>query len=286
MGLHSHTPSPDTSSWKNPSKRRLAAMAAAGFAVMTVASATVWALSTGDAPSRTTASAGLAAAQRSGDPSPGAAPSASPSPDNSGTENARAAADEVTTPSSTSETPAPGGEPGAAPTAAPDVTAKPGGGATRPGTAPKPATGTGSRTAARSGDAAATEAKAATGTKGAIKVKGAKADRARTSKVTAKSKARVISTGTCGASFYAEGQMTASGERFNPNAMTAAHKSLPMGSKVRVTNPGTGRSVTVRINDRGPYVGGRCLDLSRAAFSAIGSTGAGVMRVKYEVLGT
>ncbi|MGW4422708.1 septal ring lytic transglycosylase RlpA family protein [Streptosporangium sp. NPDC004631] len=98
-------------------------------------------------------------------------------------------------------------------------------------------------------------------------------------------KTHVISTGTCGASFYGEPQMTASGEQFNPNAMTAAHKSLPLGSKVRVTNPANGESVTVRINDRGPYVGGRCLDLSRAAFSAIGDTGAGVMRVKYEVLG-
>ena len=79
--------------------------------------------------------------------------------------------------------------------------------------------------------------------------------------------------------------MTASGEQFNPNAMTAAHKSLPLGSKVRVTNPANGESVTVRINDRGPYVSGRCLDLSRAAFAAIGDTGAGVMRVTYQVLG-
>lgn len=99
-----------------------------------------------------------------------------------------------------------------------------------------------------------------------------------------KVKTRVLSSGTCGASFYDEGQMTASGERFNPSAMTAAHKTLPLGSRVRVTNPANGDSVTVRINDRGPYVGGRCLDLSSAAFSAIGDTGSGVMRVKYEVL--
>ncbi|MGP3958987.1 septal ring lytic transglycosylase RlpA family protein [Nonomuraea sp. 3N208] len=100
----------------------------------------------------------------------------------------------------------------------------------------------------------------------------------------AKPKVRVLSSGSCGASFYDEPQMTASGERFNPSAMTAAHKTLPLGSKVRVTNPNNGESVTVRINDRGPYIGGRCLDLSAAAFSAIGNTGAGVMRVKYEVL--
>ncbi|MGV9381687.1 septal ring lytic transglycosylase RlpA family protein [Nonomuraea sp. NPDC003707] len=99
-----------------------------------------------------------------------------------------------------------------------------------------------------------------------------------------KPKTRVLSSGTCGASYYGDPQMTASGERFDPSAMTAAHKTLPLGSKVRVTNPGTGESVTVRINDRGPYVGGRCLDLSEAAFSAIGNTSAGVMRVKYEVL--
>ena len=99
-----------------------------------------------------------------------------------------------------------------------------------------------------------------------------------------KPKLRVISSGTCGASYYGEPQMTASGERFNPNAMTAAHKTLPLGSRVRVTNPRTGESVTVRINDRGPYVGGRCLDLSTAAFAAIGNTSAGVMQVRYEVL--
>ncbi|GAA3808030.1 hypothetical protein GCM10022226_30170 [Sphaerisporangium flaviroseum] len=94
---------------------------------------------------------------------------------------------------------------------------------------------------------------------------------------------KVISSGRCGASFYDEGQMTANGERFDPNAMTAAHKTLPMGSKVRVTNPRNGRVVTVRINDRGPFIAGRCLDLSRAAFNAIGSLSTGAMTVKYDV---
>lgn len=89
---------------------------------------------------------------------------------------------------------------------------------------------------------------------------------------------------TCGASFYHEGQMTASGERFDPNAMTAAHKTLPMNTRVKVTNPKTGKTVVVRINDRGPYVGGRCLDLSRAAFAAIAPLSAGHTQVVWEVL--
>ncbi|MCS6711253.1 septal ring lytic transglycosylase RlpA family protein [Brachybacterium sp. EF45031] len=93
------------------------------------------------------------------------------------------------------------------------------------------------------------------------------------------------SVNTCGASFYDEGQMTASGERFNPNAMTAAHKTLPLGTRVRVTNPDTGASVTVRINDRGPYISGRCLDLSRAAFDAIGDLNQGHMTVQWQIVG-
>ena len=67
------------------------------------------------------------------------------------------------------------------------------------------------------------------------------------------------------ASYYHEPQGTASGERFNPNALTAAHKTLPLGSKVRVVSRLTGYTVDVRINDRGPYVKGRVIDLSRAA---------------------
>ncbi len=76
-----------------------------------------------------------------------------------------------------------------------------------------------------------------------------------------------METGSCGASYYSEGQLTASGEPFDPSAMTAAHKTLPFDTRVRVTNPATGTSVTVRINDRGPFVEGRCIDLSRAAFA-------------------
>jgi len=94
----------------------------------------------------------------------------------------------------------------------------------------------------------------------------------------------VVSSGSCDASFYDEPQETANGEQFDPTALTAAHKSLPFNSKVRVTNVANGKAITVRINDRGPFVSGRCLDLSKAAFSAIASTGVGVIDVRYEVL--
>ncbi len=95
----------------------------------------------------------------------------------------------------------------------------------------------------------------------------------------------VVDSGSCGASFYSEGQLTANGEYFDPSAMTAAHKTLSFGTKVRVTNPTSGKSVTVRINDRGPFIEGRCLDLSRAAFAAIAPLSAGHVEVRYEVLG-
>ncbi|MEV1288335.1 septal ring lytic transglycosylase RlpA family protein [Micromonospora sp. NPDC049679] len=97
--------------------------------------------------------------------------------------------------------------------------------------------------------------------------------------------AGAVTSGTCGASYYDEGQATANGEQFDPEALTAAHKTLAFNTRVRVTNPGNGKSVVVRINDRGPFVSGRCIDLSRAAFRAIASLGMGELTVKYEVLG-
>ncbi len=81
------------------------------------------------------------------------------------------------------------------------------------------------------------------------------------------------------------GRRSANGEIYNQNALTAAHKSLPFGTRVRVTNVGTGRSVVVRINDRGPYVGGRIIDLSAAAARIIGVMQTGVASVRVEVLG-
>jgi rare lipoprotein A len=95
----------------------------------------------------------------------------------------------------------------------------------------------------------------------------------------------VVSSETCQASFYTdEGSRTASGEIFHVNDFTAAHKTLPFNTRVRVTNTKNGKSVIVRINDRGPFVAGRCLDLTPAAFDTISSESAGVATVKYEVL--
>jgi rare lipoprotein A len=87
------------------------------------------------------------------------------------------------------------------------------------------------------------------------------------------------------ASYYWEPQALASGGRFNPNAFTAAHKTLPFGTKVRVTNHNNGESVVVVINDRGPYVAGRVIDLSKAAAHAISMQGSGVVPVTVTVLG-
>ncbi|MEP9377841.1 septal ring lytic transglycosylase RlpA family protein [Aquabacter sp. CN5-332] len=87
------------------------------------------------------------------------------------------------------------------------------------------------------------------------------------------------------ASYYWQGKGTASGERFNASALTAAHRSLPFNTKVKVTNLRNGRSVVVRINDRGPFVRGRIIDVSRAAASELGFTGHGITRVNVAVMG-
>ncbi len=87
------------------------------------------------------------------------------------------------------------------------------------------------------------------------------------------------------ASFYWQPQALASGGRFNPNAMTAAHKTLPFGTIVRVTNRNNGKSVTVVINDRGPYIAGRIIDLSKAAAYAVGMQDSGVVPVSVQIVG-
>ena len=86
------------------------------------------------------------------------------------------------------------------------------------------------------------------------------------------------------ASFYTEGTKTASGERFNTMEMTAAHPTLPFGTKLRVTDVSSGKSVTVRINDRGPYIQGRVVDVSYSAADALGIVDKGVTNVKLDVL--
>jgi rare lipoprotein A len=99
--------------------------------------------------------------------------------------------------------------------------------------------------------------------------------------------ADVVSTQKGEASYYADafhGRKTASGERFDMHGMTAAHRKLPFGTRVRVTNLNNGREVVVRINDRGPYAGGRVIDVSKAAARKLEMIGPGVVPVKVEVL--
>jgi rare lipoprotein A len=86
------------------------------------------------------------------------------------------------------------------------------------------------------------------------------------------------------ASFYSEGGRTANGEKFDAHELTAAHPTLPFGTRLRVTDVATGRSVTVRVNDRGPYVPGRVVDVSYSAADALGMVGKGVAKVKLDVV--
>jgi rare lipoprotein A len=86
------------------------------------------------------------------------------------------------------------------------------------------------------------------------------------------------------ASFYTEGMQTASGEKFNTLELTAAHPTLPFGTRLRVTDVASGKSVTVRVNDRGPYVQGRVVDVSYSAADALGIVGRGVANVKLDVV--
>jgi rare lipoprotein A len=89
------------------------------------------------------------------------------------------------------------------------------------------------------------------------------------------------------ASFYADkhqNQKTASGERYNPELKTAAHRTIPLGSKIKVTNVDNGKSVVATVNDRGPYAKGRIVDLSKSAFSSIGDLSSGVISVQIEVI--
>ena len=86
------------------------------------------------------------------------------------------------------------------------------------------------------------------------------------------------------ASYYTEGTKTASGETFNTAELTAAHPNLPFGTKLRVTNTTTGKSVVVRVNDRGPFVRGRVVDVSYSAAQALGMVNSGTANVKLDVV--
>jgi rare lipoprotein A len=86
------------------------------------------------------------------------------------------------------------------------------------------------------------------------------------------------------ASFYKSGRLTANGEHFNPHGLTAAHRKLKFGTQVRVTNLRNGKSVVVRINDRGPFIRGRVIDLSLGAAKVIGLHKSGVAKISYTVL--
>lgn len=86
------------------------------------------------------------------------------------------------------------------------------------------------------------------------------------------------------ASYYGYGGRTANGERHNAAAMTAAHRTLPFGTRVRVTNTSNGRSIVVRINDRGPFVRGRVIDVSTGAAEALGFRSRGVAKVELAVV--
>ena len=101
-------------------------------------------------------------------------------------------------------------------------------------------------------------------------------------RVAARSQSTSAADGT--ASFYRQGSRTASGEKFDPNELTAAHRTLPFGTRLRVTNVATGQSVTVRINDRGPFIPGRHVDLSQGAAETLGIVHRGIAKVKLDVL--
>jgi rare lipoprotein A len=113
------------------------------------------------------------------------------------------------------------------------------------------------------------------------------ASHAQPAKHEASEKVEVVKTLSGAASWYGgkfHGRRTANGERYDMNKHTAAHKSLPFGTKVRVTNRINGKSVAVRINDRGPFTGNRIIDLSRGAAGAVDMIGTGIAPVIIEIM--
>jgi rare lipoprotein A len=94
--------------------------------------------------------------------------------------------------------------------------------------------------------------------------------------------ANALTTGW--ASFYKSGRLTANGEHFKPLGLTAAHRKLPFGTMLKVIDLSTGKSVVVRVNDRGPFIRGRILDLSLGAARAIGLSNAGVAKISFDIV--
>lgn len=136
--------------------------------------------------------------------------------------------------------------------------------------------------------AAPVKAKSNIATSAKVKTKIAKTSKPAKVAKAAKSTAGGASYQSGMASWYGgkfHGRKTANGETYNMNAMTAAHKTLPFGTRVRVTNTRNGDTTIVRINDRGPFIAGRIIDLSRAAAADIGVTNSGVAPVKIAILG-
>ena len=108
-------------------------------------------------------------------------------------------------------------------------------------------------------------------------------------RITPKAEAVLEMIGQGEASFYGRelaGNRTASGERFDPNAFTAAHRTLPLGTKLKVTNVANGRSVIVRVNDRGPFVRSRLIDVSLGAAREINMVRSGKAQVRLEIVPT
>jgi rare lipoprotein A len=97
--------------------------------------------------------------------------------------------------------------------------------------------------------------------------------------------AAMANTQTGVASWYQMGKVTANGEAYNPDGLTAAHRTLPFGTMVQVKNLSNGRTVRLRINDRGPFVGGRIIDVSRGGARQLGLMGSGTARVSVTQLG-
>jgi rare lipoprotein A len=101
---------------------------------------------------------------------------------------------------------------------------------------------------------------------------------------TAPALSNTINTTTVVTSWYQHGIKTASGQRFDPNGLSAAHRTLPFGTKLRLTNPNNGRSIIVTVNDRGPFIRGTGLDVSRGAAQQLGFIRQGKTRLQMQVL--